>query len=386
MRAETGTPEPDCVPDRQAWDTNTSGFVETYCGECHGTAPQFGAPYSLLDYDDLVAGAEGERRVDRMAARLLAGEMPPAGSSQPDHVALDTMIEWATCGQEHADHEQGLEADRPVFAAEGDPPPNTERFEFTADNFELGRDELDRYQCFTLEVPGNETRYIRRIEPIIDDARVLHHSLLSLDRSGTQRPASFECYGFPPGEALLYGWAPGQDPIQFDDGGLRVEPGDRLILQIHYNNGAGAEDVSDSSGLALYHGPLEGTEYLMRQTSTSDILVPPMGTASATARCTIDRETNILASWPHMHEIGSTFETRIERVDGSTESLISLTGWSFEAQLIYHTPVTLEPGDELVTTCTWESDRSRPTGFGLGTEDEMCFNFLLADRPICSGI
>lgn len=109
-----GSNDTDCVPNESAWESNAQPFVDEYCGECHGPMPQFGAPMSLTNYDEIVAGADGTRYVDKMLTRLLDRTMPPQNAPQPNHSALDTMVEWASCGERHANHESGLVASRPV--------------------------------------------------------------------------------------------------------------------------------------------------------------------------------------------------------------------------------------------------------------------------------
>jgi hypothetical protein len=376
----------DCVPSQQAWSQNARGHVEDYCANCHGETPDFGAPYSLLDYDELIAGTPGERKVDKMAQRLLDRTMPPPSSPQPDHVALDTLVEWATCGQQHPDHSDGLDASHPVWQAPEEPPANADAFDVTADEWEVSPTTIDSYRCFTVDAPIEEPRLVQRIDPVVDDSRVLHHTILALDKGGDGRSGEFSCGGFPPGDSYLYAWGPGQLPIQFEDGGMLIEPGDRFVLQIHYNNGAGAQNVADSSGVRIHHTPTGGKRYYMRETGVLFFALAPGRETSVTGECRVDRETNIVASWPHMHEIGTEFESVIERDDGTEETLISLTGWSFEAQLIYDTPMTLYPGDTIKTTCTYYNDRDQITTAGTGTKDEMCFNFFFADQPICNGL
>ena len=51
------------------------------------------------------------------------------------------------------------------------------------------------------------------------------------------------------------------------------------------------------------------------------------------------RADALLSGAPHMHEIGSAFEQRIHRADGTVEPFITLSGWSFETQLFYDTQV-----------------------------------------------
>lgn len=371
------TSEADCVPDRRAWNQHASAIVDEHCSKCHGSQPDFGAPFSLTDYDDLINGPAGQRKVDLMANELLVGDMPPPGEQQLDHADLDTLVGWATCGEEHPDYSEDLWASEPVWSAPADPPAGAEQFDVTADEFEVGTNTLDRYQCFVVEAPISTERFIKRFDPAIDDSRVLHHMLVTIDRDSTRTHGdSFRCSGFPPGDEYVYGWGPGTEPIEFEDGGLSIEPGDKFILQIHYNNGAGATDVRDSSGFRVHHAAPGGTEYGLGAQSTLSIFVPPNSTAQAQASCTVSQNVSIRASWPHMHEIGSEFETIIKRQDGTEETLIELTGWHFEAQFIYDTPAQLYPGDELITTCTYDNPHDHSVNFGLGTGDEMCFNFL----------
>ena len=67
-----------------------------------------------------------------------------------------------------------------------------------------------------------------------------------------------------------------------------------------------------------------------------------------------------------------------ERVltDGTVETIVELTGRHFEAQLLYHTPMTLYEGDELDVTCIWDNPHDHDVNFGTGTDDEMCFSFM----------
>jgi hypothetical protein len=52
----------------------------------------------------------------------------------------------------------------------------------------------------------------------------------------------------------------------------------------------------------------------------------------------------------------------------------------FENQVDYaKTPaVVINNGDTLTTTCTFQNTGTEPIRFGPRTEDEMCYNFVLA--------
>jgi hypothetical protein len=54
--------------------------------------------------------------------------------------------------------------------------------------------------------------------------------------------------------------------------------------------------------------------------------------------------------------------------------------FDFESQRMYlnDQEVVVQPGDSLETTCWYDNPGGQNVGFGEGTSDEMCFNFVLA--------
>jgi len=370
-----------CIPDQAQWDDVVRPMIENHCGLCHGEAPDYGAPMPLLDYDALVAGEPGSRLADRMSARIGDGTMPPAGQPLLPHPVFDTVIQWASCGQEHPDYAEGLIASAPVFQAPSTPTEELPHFDVTSADFPVAKDAIDLYQCFTIAAPVDEDRFIRRVEVIQDKTEVLHHAILLQDKEKAQPLGTEECYGMPAGSNYIYAWAPGTGPIELPEGGIRVSPGDHLILQIHYNNGAGLEGLLDDSGIRVYHGPTEGKEYGMFAPGPLVFKIPPGEETTIEGRCTVPQDFEVLTGLPHMHEIGADFAQSVERVDGAIEEIISLTGWSFEMQLFYDTPLYLEAGDTLVTRCTYANPHDHEVISGEGTSDEMCFNFMYVSPP-----
>lgn len=374
---------PTCLPSKTAWEAEQRPRVEAWCGACHGEVPSFGAPQSLLDYDALVAGPEGTRLVDQLVTRLKNDTMPPAAQPQPPHGDAAALVEWATCGAqtlEMVPNPIDTGADRPVLQDPGGPPEGTEFFDLLAPEFPIGEDWGDHYECFSFVAPVDEERFIRRIETIIDDARVLHHTVLvpKITRApGEHGP----CESDNPLE-LIYAWAPGQGALHFPEGGLRLAPGQGLTLQIHYNNRAGHRGVRDASGVRVYHGPPEGPEVGMLALGPLQFEVPARGRSTATGWCRLPADTKMIASFPHMHELGTAFDQVVERASGATETVIQLDTWDFNAQYIYDTPVELAAGDVVRTTCSFANEGDRPVGFGGGTDDEMCFNFAYVTPPV----
>tara|TARA_B100000609_G_C17222923_1_gene441908 strand:- start:15913 stop:17646 length:1734 start_codon:yes stop_codon:yes gene_type:complete len=373
-----------CVPSQDAWNSHAKQLVEKWCGKCHGKSPDFGAPNVLINYDDLLKGVYPRREVDRIAARLLRKNMPPPGSPQPTHADLDTLVEWATCGTKHADHTIGLKVSAKVFTPPAKPPEGTDvqKFDLRADKFAVGEKVLDLYQCFAFKAPIDKDRFIQRIETVVDESRVLHHVvLLRVNDPNAKMEKSFQCRGTPGAVQYMYAWAPGGEAVQFPDGGVRIRPGEQFVVQIHYNNGAGVKNAVDSSGLRIYHGPPTGTEYGMLVPGPHTFSIAKGEEKTVSSSCTMSEKTRILANMPHMHEIGTEFSQKVSLKDGSEKSLIDLRGWSFEIQNFYHTPMTLEKGEKLVTTCTFKNTTDEKVTQGSGTKDEMCFAFMYVTPP-----
>jgi cytochrome c5 len=369
-----------CVPDRDAWDTGISSIVSTHCGSCHGEQPDFGAPYTLTNYEAITA-TSGEFLVNELAAaRAGFGEMPPAGVPDLPDDALSALVDWASCGEITPQLGMGLKVDRPVFLA-SEEAPDLDFFEVRADDFAVGEDVLDLYQCFSVDAPVDSDQFIRRIEAVVDQSEVLHHVVLLRDPERNAPDGRHLCPGMPQNSDYLYAWAPGGGPIQFPDGGLRVQPGERFVLQIHYNNAIGASGLSDSSGVRLYYDEPAGEEYGMMAPGPFLFRISPSAVEDVSGECAITRETRVLAGMPHMHEIGAAFSQVLERADGTMEPFISLENWQFETQLFYSIPVTMMPGDTLHTTCTFDNPNPQRVTSGERTADEMCFNFMYVTPP-----
>lgn len=370
-----------CVPDRALWESRVRGLVQRQCGTCHGATPSYGAPHSLLDYDANLLGAAGMRRVDRIAANLVTGRMPPAGTPSPTDGVRDDIVRWATCGAQSAPAGTGLRASAGVFRSPDEAPAGLPHFDLAADRYPVGPDVSDRYQCFVFHAPVTEARYIRRFEIRIDRASVVHHVVLLRDPLRRSPAQPFSCNSMPTGSEYAYAWAPGQDAMQFPEGGLRVTPGERYVLQIHYNNGRRLPGVVDSTGVRVFHAAPGGTEWGMVAMGPTGFSVPARSTGVAESACTLTAGTRLLTGMPHMHEIGTDFEETVVRAGGAVEPLISVQGWRFESQLFYDTPVTFNAGDRVITRCTFNNTTSRTVTSGVRTTDEMCFNFAYVTPP-----
>jgi len=227
----------------------------------------------------------------------------------------------------------------------------------------------DLYHCFNYVPPwGNKKVQVVSARPIIDNSRVIHHWILYNTPAAVSDGTDGACSH--PGATFITGWAPGGQPMVMpDDVGLVVD-GAGFTLETHYNNTVG-EGQKDASGVELC---------VTEKLRPKEAAVHWLGTANlnkleATGTCApANKEpVTILASSPHMHLQGRHMKTVIKRKAGGTETLID-QAFDFNTQVSYPTPAIINPGDTLTTTCTY----AKPTAFGEGTNDEMCFNFVTA--------
>src|SRR5689334_959284 len=121
--------------------------------------------------------------------------------------------------------------------------------------------ENDDYHCFLVDPAVPAPRYITGYDVAAGTPEIVHHVLVSvvdpaapsdemeprtnaqvmaeLDAESPDKPG-YSCFGAA-GEgvsarATPVVWAPGQGVVRYpDDSGVLVRPGDKLVVQVHYN-------------------------------------------------------------------------------------------------------------------------------------------------------
>jgi hypothetical protein len=159
-----------------------------------------------------------------------------------------------------------------------------------------------------------------------------------------------------------------------------------VSLQVHYNNDVHS-DGADASGVAYCttSTPRKNVAGISTLGSALFSIPPSSHEHPVTASCTTlskDGQTiTVLEAFPHMHKLGTGFRTEHLRGAEALPDLsnIPMGSWSFEGQKHYVTNRReIRPGDNLKTTCWYNNPSSVAVKFGNKTEDEMCFNFIVA--------
>lgn len=361
---------------------DVKAIVDAHCASCHGREPKFGAPMSLASAMDFrVAAPETTASVGQQVLARVEDQqrpMPPPPNEALSNADRQVLKQWIEAGAPDGT------CSSPSMGTGGggsdetlDPlPADVTCYKLTARASAAGEEYSvpttpDLYQCFEYAAPwGDKKVQVVRVRPIIDNDKVLHHWNLYNVAGAVKDGNNGSCLGAHPNAALVSGWAPGGKTLELDaDIGLRTEAGG-FSLEMHYNNKLGEGQLDASGAEVCVTEKLRPKEAAVHWLGTQNL-----NKLSATGTCTPlnSGPVTIISSSPHMHLQGRHLKTVINRKDGGTEVLIDKP-FDFNTQISYPTPAVINPGDTLSTTCTFAT----PTPFGQGTNEEMCYNFVVA--------
>jgi hypothetical protein len=395
-----GMDPPPPSGDRNGIPCDVAEALDRACGQCHGEQPAAGAPMALTTYEEfhVPAPSNPAQSTYEMVAERMADEakpMPPAFNiTDEDRATIDAWIASgapedpeADCGDTGGGEGDGVgpeylpcDADYVIKAhASG----SEEPFHVPAQ----GADDL--YMCYAFKPNVTENVQAMAYAPIIDDARVVHHWILYRNQENRADGEVYPCdVGLQLSADFVAGWAPGgQNQVMPENVGLELMgPNDTFILQIHYHNTAQYTDALDKTGVAFctLDQPREKAAGILTVgTIGLDIpagaqMHPETGECGGLGTLLWPEPFHIISGSPHMHELGRAFSTELIRGGQSMGMVTDVPQFDFNSQLSYPNDpeIVVQPGDTLRSTCWFTNDTGQNVGFGEGTGDEMCFNFI----------
>lgn len=406
-----GTPPADAVTYWQ----DAKPILDAKCNGCH-TAGGI-APFALETYDQ----AYPMRGLIKTATQ--AGTMPPWPPAKGcneyysdrslTEEQIATLAAWTDGG--------GVEGDpaKPGGPVDLGPTNDLSRVDRSLEmpvEYTPAK-EPDDYRCFVLDWPGTETEFVAGFRANPGNAAVVHHVIAFLidpanvaeveTRDASEAGPGYTCYGGAGVKSQwLGGWAPGSLGADNPEGtGIRVEPGSKVVLQIHYNTlTAGAQ--ADRTSVDFKVEKSVTTEGRIQPWAkptwlSGDGMLIPAGEADATHSFTYDMTTlgdgspvTIHAAGLHMHQLGKYGSLRIERADGTSECMLDIPHWNFHWQGSYSflEPKTINPGDKVTLECHWDNSAAnqplvdgvklppKDVTWGESTTDEMCLGTFYITR------
>lgn len=364
----------------------------TRCHDCHSSPTKFGAPMSLVTYEDLVRDAPSTPGVSvllRALERMKSPDkpMPPVPRERASFKEYGPLDAWLERGFPPGDPATKCE---PAATADGGTPaPSCEpNMQLRAESpYALGENTDDIYVCYGVDVPAPaDKRQVTGILPRVDDTAVVHH-IVVFEADKTESPKPHKCKSiFPIDWKAIYAWAPGAPAYVLpDEAGFPMAEGapTHLVVQVHYSNLKHEAGHVDATGVDLCttETPRKYDADIL-WVGGFDFAAPPHKTS--TVECTFDWGQNwakylplqVVQAWPHMHQLGRKLTTDLVRADGVTVPLGHADPFSFFDQAAYPVDATMSNGDKIVTRCTWENTTDQTVIWGEETNQEMCFNLL----------
>ena len=413
-------------PAAVTWHQDVRPIVEGRCVGCH--KPGGVGPFDLSTYGSA-------KSVSKLIAAVTAAKtMPPWHASSEQSYHGDPSLTEAQIATIAAWEEAGAPEGDPAAAAA---PLASVAQTISRVDLKLTMPEAytpsgasDDYRCFLVDWPETEERFITGFAVEAGNKKIVHHVaafLLSPDALGAEGAMvslkklddkeagpGYACYGGPSGAADLIvpiqqvgQWVPGQQGMDFPAGtGIRVPPGSKVVIQLHYNldfSEAGPDQTSVGFKLDKPADVAKGGAFApwLNAAWIGDAMKIPAGDAAVVHEHTADPRgfwKNFVGDvdvqegfWVHgallhMHTLGVSAETFITRADGSEVPIVRSPSYDFNWQRMYMLtePIRFNPGDKLTVRCTWDNSAANQSStkagsrqpedvyWGEGSLEEMC--------------
>ena len=370
-----GSPEPD--PVTVTYYQDAKPIIDTKCATCH--QPGDVGPFSMTTAEEVAKVAQ----ISQLAVE--SGQMPPF---LPSHDCNRYTTDFDLTDEERATLLEFFEAGAPAGDADT-------AVESTIPSGELDADvvlalpepytpvlEPDDYRCQLVDLDITEPTYATGFEVRPDQRSIVHHTIVFI--ASAEQRATFEgydadeagpgwtCFGGPNPEGVtrdfdaddiaellgnpdglsesigtrtLGSWVPGAQQGMLPPGtGILLNPGDSLVVQMHYNT-ISAEPVADQSEIAIVLS--DTVEFPATSLPLLDLAWPtglallgepmdiPAGSKDARAEVVIDRSSflfqgalvslGVSADEPirvhgagvHMHQLGVDGRIDVIAADGT---------------------------------------------------------------------
>lgn len=299
------------------------------CVECH--RPGEVAPMSLTTYKEVRPWAKSikERVVARSMPVWLAD--PHYGDFRNDRRMSDaeiaTIVSWVDAGAP-----EGRPGDLPRL-------PNFEtgwilgKPDLIVDmgtDFEVPADGVVPYKYFTVPTNFTEDRWISAAEIRPGSRGAVHHVIVTVVNPGGATSRASD------GDALLAGYAPGEQPYRLESGTAKlIRAGSSLRFQMHYTpNGTAYKDRS-YVGLTFAKEPIH-FQAITANALTFNFKIPPGDpNYEVKSNWIAKKDVQLIELMPHMHFRGKDFKYTVTYPDGRQEVILSVPQYDFNWQLSY---------------------------------------------------
>ncbi len=377
------------------WGEHIAPILYNNCVNCHADGGV--APFSLVGYSKAKAYAYS------IKASVINKTMPPWPASPSYNrfahekilsaYEIQQIADWVDAGAPEGDAskaptpptlKQGITIKNPTFIG------TMPQYSVTT--------STDEYRCFVIPTKFATNQYLKEIEVLPGNPKIVHHALIFHDTSS--KPKTLDAADPSPGyvsfggtgsnsSTLIGVYVPGQEPYQFPSGfACNLPPNGYIVMQIHYPGGVNAEIDSTKVILKTTATPLRPIFIVPAINHQSSSLINGPLYLAPDERKTFYSRTEIknnnliaIAVAPHMHLIGKSIKSYL--VNGKdTTKIIDIPKWDFHWQRTYsfRKPLLIPKGSTLWGEAYYDNTSSNPNNpnfptkaisLGEGTGDEM---------------
>ena len=347
-------------------------LLQKHCQRCHRHDNV--APFTLLTFEEALNWADDIREfvsARKMPPWPITGGVPLKNDISLKADEITTICKWVDEGCPRGDPKDAPKS-LPFKSEEGwddaKPPDLVLKMPGI---FHLAAKGEDHYRTVVFPLGNKEERYIRKIQFVPGNKKVIHHGLIFFDgtgavleaqnRLGKARPLGLgdEDYGpgyesgmglgFIPDPATanrnknnpggdMGGWVTGAGMLEYPSGARSLIPPDSSIfLQIHYHR-SGKPEVDGDTRLAVWFDKEKPAKYVVNYLADASFRMVPKGVDHfrSTGSRVIPMDSQLWLIAPHMHKLGKEFRVWHQAKDSAQRKLLlELKNWDFNWQSRY---------------------------------------------------
>lgn len=362
-------------------------LLRTHCLECHRQG-EIG-PFDVSTIEEVSGWAA------MMLETMEQGRMPPWHAS-PEHgsfknarhmprEAIDLFRHWLDAGMPAGD--PGPASPEPAFASGWRlPRPPDVVVPLGRRPYAVPPTGTIDYQYFVADPRLDGETWVAAAQVVPGAPSVVHHAIVF---ARPERMADFR------GLSLVSAYVPGQRATTFPAGYARRVPArSKFVFQMHYTpDGRGHGDLTQIGLVTVPRA--EVTHEVTTLAALEQDFEIPAHAAAHPVRAELSRwpaGSTLLAVSPHMHLRGRSFEVTARRLDGTTESLLSVPRYDFNWQHTYEfaEPLALDAIERLEIVATFDNSAANPVNpaphetvmWGDQTDEEMALAFFEVASPL----
>jgi hypothetical protein len=365
--------------------------LQNHCVRCHREG-EIG-PFNLTDYDEVVGWAE-------MIKEVIDEKRMPPWNANPDHGEFSNarflsneekqiIDQWVASGAP-----KGNEADlpKPLSYVDGWQLPSKPDFvaNVSAKPFKVKAEGVLEYQHFRIDPKFAEDKWVKAIQLLPGNHRVVHHILAFAVPKGQRiRDVGGGIDGF------LAGYVPGLTPESFPKGmAKRIPKGASIVFEVHYTPIGSVQTDQSKIGIVFADQPKVTHEVITTSGLNEDFRIPP-NTEGHPVKARSHRPIGgslLLGMMPHMHLRGKAFRYTAKFPDGSKEILLDVPNYDFNWQMSYRlaeprpmpegTWIQLEAKFDNSENNLHNPDPSKSVYWGDQTYEEMMIGYFDIAVPV----